>query len=252
MWKNLRFITIRDRNQRFKFMNIKIYEVGGSIRDRFLGLTNSKDRDFCVVAPTYLDMREYLLSKGAKIYLERPEYFTIRCKLEPYGDCDFVLARKDGYYTDGRRPDKVDFAQDITDDLSRRDFCCNAMAVDVETNQLIDPFNGQNDCRNKVLKCVGNPLDRFKEDSLRVLRAMRFSITKGFTLDIEIHICFILNKDNIIDLLGNVSKERIREELYKCFKYDTKASLEFLDTYKNLKYQILSIDGLWFKPTFEE
>ena len=233
-------------------MNIKIYEVGGSIRDRFLGLTNSKDRDFCVVASTFFDMREYLLSKGAKIYLERPEYFTIRCKLEPYGDCDFVLARKDGYYTDGRRPDKVDFAQDIVEDLNRRDFSINAMAIDYESGELIDPFGGENDCYARILSCVGNPIDRFKEDGLRILRAMRFVITKDFTLDNKIHTVFHLNQESIFDLLDNVSKERVREELYKCFKFNTKQSLYFLDQYPALKHKILWTDGLWFKPTFEE
>ena len=233
-------------------MNIKIYEVGGSIRDKFLGLTNSKDRDFCVVAPTYLDMREYLLSKGAKIYLERPEYFTIRCKLEPFGDCDFVLARKDGYYTDGRRPDKVEMVLDIKEELCRRDFCCNAMAIDCENSELIDPFGGENDCYARILSCVGVPFERFKEDGLRILRAMRFVITKDFTLDANIHSIFKSNERSIFDLLDNVSKERIREELYKCFKFNTKQSLYFLDQYPALKRKILWTDGLWFKPTFEE
>ena len=85
---------------------VKVFRVGGAVRDQFLNRPN-KDVDFAVEAESYEAMKEYIVANGGKIYLETPEFFTIRGKIPNPGDADFVLCRKDGQYSDGRRPDSV-------------------------------------------------------------------------------------------------------------------------------------------------
>lgn len=223
---------------------IKIYEVGGSIRDFLLGIPN-KDRDFCVIGPSYGAMREYLIERGAKIYLEKPEYFAIRCKLPGIGDADFVLGRSEGYYSDGRRPDEVKICESIEEEMTRRDFTAGAVAKD-ENGILIDPFGGISDIQNKILRCVGNTTDRFNEDSLRLLRACRFHITKGFDLHQDIQIAF--NNKELVSKLKNISRERIYEELKKCFEYDTKKTLDFFREFEYLENVIFGECGIKLEP----
>lgn len=206
---------------------IKIYEVGGSIRDSLLGIP-CKDHDYCVIAPSFEGMKDYLLERGAVIYLERPQYFAIRCKLPGIGDADFTLARKEGFYSDGRRPDQVFICETIEEELCRRDFTVGAMARG-EDGVIIDPFNGQKDLENNWLRCVGNARERFSEDYLRLLRAIRFHIVKGFDLDHTIIECF--EDFDLVQNLKKVSKERIYEELRKCFEHDSKKTLDFFRKY---------------------
>lgn len=206
-------------------MEIKFYKVGGFVRDQILG-TPSKDIDYAVEAPSYEAMRDYIAARG-KIFQERPQFFTIRAKLNGE-DCDYVLCRKEGFYTDGRRPDSVQIGT-IFDDLARRDFTCNAMALDMD-GKLIDPHGGLKALEKRELACVGSAIDRFSEDSLRILRAIRFSIVKGMSLDPAIQEC--LANPELLAKLKNVSVERIREELFKCFNYSTPATLKFFSSYR--------------------
>ena len=224
-------------------MTIKLYKVGGCIRDQFLGV-KSKDIDYAVEAPSYDAMRDYIASNG-KIFLESPEYLTIRAKVNG-DDADFVLCRKEGDYTDGRRPDKVE-AGDIYDDLARRDFTMNAIAYDIQTKNYIDPHGGISDIKDRVIRCVGIASDRFNEDSLRLLRAIRFSITKNFYLDAPIH--FSLANKNIVRKLENVSEERIREELNKCFRANTYQTLRMMEIYPMVRDQVFQNPNLWLEAT---
>lgn len=118
--------------------------------------------------------------------------------------------RYDGDYSDGRRPNNVTFTDSIIEDLSRRDFTINAIAYNYES-RFIDPFGGMLDIGLKTIRCVGNPIDRFKEDGLRIMRGLRFAAKLGFLIEentsFAIHLCK--------DMLDNVSKERIRDELCK-------------------------------------
>lgn len=228
-------------------MSINFYLVGGAVRDRLLGL-EPKDLDYAVEAPSFSAMIREIENRGGKIFLESPEYGTVRAKLPELGTADYVLCRKDGYYSDGRRPDSV-APGTLMDDLKRRDFTINAMALD-ENGSLVDYFNGKNDLLyNKVIRCVGDAKDRFKEDSLRMLRALRFSIVKELRLYGDIDDIFY--DHSFINLLDNVSKERIREELHKCFKFDTKTTIERLYEYPLLFDKIFNNKQLWLKPTFE-
>lgn len=225
-------------------MSIKFYIVGGYVRDQILGVP-SKDKDYAVEAPSYEAMRDYIAQHG-KIWQERPEYFTIRAKLNGE-DCDYVLCRKEGFYSDGRRPDSVQMGT-ILDDLSRRDFTCNAIAIR-DDGSYYDPFDGSNDLQNRILRCVGNPKERFSEDSLRLLRAIRFSITKQMVLDPSIIDC--LHDVDIVSKLENVSIERIREELIRCFAYNTQHTLSSLEYYWKVKEAVFGTGDLILTPTIK-
>lgn len=224
------------------------YFVGGFVRDQFLGV-DSKDIDLCVVAPFEAIIPE-VERLGGKVFVEKPEYLTVRCKLPDLGDVDIAVARKDGDYSDGRRPDEVFLANDIEEDLSRRDFRVGAIAVNLKTGEIVDPFDGIKDIELKLIRCVGNPADRFREDYLRMIRAIRFAVTKGFDLSYDVGQA--LNDEGLCEGLKNVSHERIREELYKCFKVDTLLTLRYLEEYKYIKNIVFDINnGLWLKPTME-
>jgi tRNA nucleotidyltransferase/poly(A) polymerase len=224
------------------------YIVGGWVRDYYLGV-ESKDLDLCMVAPSYVDMRTAILNVGGEIFLETPEYLTIRCKIPNIGAVDVALARRDGGYSDGRRPDETFVADSIQMDLSRRDCTFNAMAIDLATGELIDPFGGMQDLEDKIIKTVGNPLDRFQEDYLRILRAIRFAITKRFDFAPQIH--ELISSPDIVNGLERVSVERIREELHRCFKYDTVKTCHYLTTYPHVLYWCVR-KGLWFEPTLKK
>ena len=155
----------------------KFYEVGGAVRDEILNLPTN-DLDYAVEAESYEAMREAVLERGGEIFLESPEYLTIRAKVPGIGPADFVLCRKDGAYSDGRHPDRVEPGT-LLDDLARRDFTMNAMAVDIENGKLYDPHDGRKDMEAETIRCVGVAEERFEEDALRILRAIRFAITKG-------------------------------------------------------------------------
>jgi len=232
---------------------VRVYEVGGVIRDRILGIPN-KDIDFAVEAKNYAEMREFVLDHG-KIFMEQPQFFTIRAHVNSdlFGKipgADFVLCRKEGNYTDGRRPDKV-YAGTIYDDLARRDFTMNAIAVDVATGEVIDPYNGLRDIEVRTIRCVGDPKDRFLEDALRMLRALRFSITKDMYLVNSI--TNLLRNEYYINLLDkNISEDRKRDELYKMFKHNTLTTMEVLCKYPGIMHALFSRpSGLWLKPTNE-
>jgi len=125
--------------------------------------------------------------------------------------------RGEGAYSDGRRPDNVVFVGNIDQDLARRDFTVNAIAYDPVNGQLVDPFDGLTDMRNRVLRAVGNPTERFQEDGLRILRGARFVATLEFELEEETEAAF----GSALDTFRKVSPERVREEWLKAMKAST-------------------------------
>lgn len=226
--------------------DIVVAEVGGHVRDTIMGLA-SKDKDYVVVAPSYQAMKEYLEDEGYRIYREEPEFFTIRAKHPNGDDADFVWARREGRYSDGRHPDWVEPAT-LEEDLARRDFTMNAIAR-LEDGTFVDPFNGWNDISNRKIICVGNAEDRMSEDPLRMLRALRFSITKGMVIGNAIDA--ILWEYEHITLRG-VSAERIRDELYKMFAHDTLLTLMYTTKYKKMFQDIFSNYSIWLEPTMKK
>lgn len=181
------------------------YIVGGCVRDSIIGVT-PHDWDICTNA---LPEQVTAVFKGYKIIPTGIKHGTVSVQISDklY---EITTYRIDGRYTDGRRPDSVEFTTDIVQDLSRRDFTINAMAYNPRTG-LVDPFGGKDDIEAKVIKCVGNPEDRFKEDALRMLRAIRFSATLEFTLDKSVDEAIT----RLMPLLKNVSNERISSEITK-------------------------------------
>jgi tRNA nucleotidyltransferase/poly(A) polymerase len=234
--------------------NIRVFMVGGAIRDKILGV-ESKDIDFSVEAPSYEAMREFVLERG-RIFLEQPQFFTIRAHITDMagwsGDADFVLCRKEGEYADGRHPDRVEMGT-IYDDLARRDFTMNAIALQVYPEmgtEYYDPFNGVRDLKSGIIRCVGNPYDRFYEDSLRMARAVRFAVTKDMRLHPSIK--KILKDYEFLGFLQDkISMDRKRDELMRMFKHDTLASMEILSEYPAFALAMFGDDRIWLKPTTE-
>lgn len=234
-------------------IEVKLYEVGGSIRDEFLGLEN-KDRDYVAVCPKgWAGLKEWAECNLDRVFLESPEFFTIR-GIKGKDIIDVVLARKDGAYTDGRHPDTVEPGT-LEDDLARRDFTMNAIARSVDTGELFDPFNGREAIEKRIISCVGSTRQRISEDPLRIIRAIRFSITKGMTPDEALEDVLRHNFFQLwIVKLGSVSRERIREELNKMFRFDAVKAAQYLFNDKFVSPEILHAifgEDIWLKPTME-
>lgn len=228
-------------------MNVQMYLVGGYVRDKILGV-KSKDMDYSVVAHSYRAMRDEIVRRGGDIFLEKPEYLTIRARVPEIGAADFVLCRKDGAYLDGRRPEDVEPGT-LADDLARRDFTMNAIAM-MEDGRYIDPHNGLDHIDKRLIVCVGLARDRFAEDHLRMLRAIRFSITKNMGLSNPIVEC-LLDKQ-MVAKIGDVAVERVREEMLKCFRADTLRTLMMLEGFPHVRNVLFDdMDQLWLKPTLE-
>lgn len=228
---------------------INYYQVGGAVRDRLMGL-RSKDLDYAVEAPSYAAMVRWIREKGGEIFLEQPQYWTVRAKLAGGQPADFVLCRKDGQYTDGRRPDSVEPGT-LADDLARRDFTVNAIAYDEETGEYIDPYNGRAYIEAKILVCVGDARVRFFEDALRLLRAIRFAITKDFDLGDDVIGC-LQNAGFAERLAETVSTERKREELERCFAFSTPRTLQMLARFPRIAEACFNSGGIWLLPTMRK
>jgi tRNA nucleotidyltransferase (CCA-adding enzyme) len=229
-------------------MTWKFYTVGGTVRDELLGI-KPKDLDLVAIGGTFSELEQEVIRRGGKIFVSKPEYATVRCTLPDVGPCDLALARKDGEYSDGRHPDSVSLADTLAEDLARRDFTIGAMAKDIETGEIIDLFGGKEDLLvNKVIRCVGNPLERFNEDRLRVFRAIRFAVTKN--LNIDWNTKSAMNQFQQEDFKAT-STERIREELNRMFAADTFRSVVFLGRFPVIE-EVMQERGIWLKPTVEK
>jgi tRNA nucleotidyltransferase/poly(A) polymerase len=240
----------------------KFYEVGGKIRDEFLGL-QSKDVDYVAVPSEsllekyksahemFVVLETFLLNEKFEIFLSTPDCFTIRAKFPKdhkyQGVADFVMARKEIGYVEGTRTPIV-VPGTLKDDLERRDFTVNAMAKG-DDGKIIDLFDGMNDLKRMVLITPLPPEQTFNDDPLRVLRAVRFAITKGFSLKF---LDYYINNYDYENKMGVVSTDRIREELSKCFKHDTMGTLDMLNDYPTLKRYIFENKLMWLKPTNEQ
>lgn len=241
---------------------MEMFEVGGCVRDEILGL-KSKDIDFsCIMEDAdiaaysahgtftpYEYMVFYLEGMGVKVFKDNDgkpvgaDHFTARGQApkdfpnHPGRALDFVLARKEGEYSDGRRPDSVEVGT-LHDDLARRDFTMNAIAK-AEDGTFIDPFDGMADITEGVIRAVGNPLDRLREDALRALRAMRFAVTKDFLIDSDLFKA--MEHPHVIHaIMNNISDERIQIEVDKMLAHDTMHSLFWFNERPTLTEAIFS------------
>ncbi len=179
------------------------YAVGGCIRDSIL-LREPSDWDITTSASPYQvkELFRRTLDTGIK-------HGTVTVMLDKEG-FEVTTYRIDGEYEDGRHPKEVTFTRNLTEDLKRRDFTINAMAYN-EKDGLVDIFGGLEDIRRRTVRCVGNPLERFSEDALRMMRAVRFSAQLGYRIEEE--------TSNAIRVLASdlkkISAERIQTELVK-------------------------------------
>lgn len=233
--------------------DLNFFEVGGCVRDEMLGLP-IKDVDFAVEAPSFSFMVAALKAQGFKVFQEREEFLTVRAGVpkdsplrDRTKDADFVMCRADGPSADGRRPDFVTPGT-LADDLARRDFTVNAMARRVD-GTLVDPFGGEQDLRDGVLRFVGDPMARVTEDGLRVLRGFRFMVTKGLTPEAETD--RVLRSPEAADMLDRVSVERVREEVEKMFEADTLASVALVASLPKLTQDAVFRDGLRLVPSLK-
>lgn len=207
-----------------------------------------KDLDYAFEG-SFEELYNYVTQEiKAEVLVEIPQFLVIRARLPNKEVVDFNCCRGESGY-DGRRPSSTN-TTNIYNDLARRDFTVNAMAMPVDPHTLeingniIDMYGGQVDLLTKTIDFVGNADDRIQEDGLRWLRAIRFCVTKNFQLS-KASADAIYNIE--YDPLLMVSTERVREELTKCFKFNTLGTLTWL---KDLPPYWLR-DELWLKPTTE-
>ena len=208
------------------------YIVGGCVRDALLGRSPS---DWDITTSAKPAQVKAIFNRTVDTGLKHGTVTVMDGK----EGCEVTTFRIDGDYDDYRRPNEVTFTKNLREDLMRRDFTINAMAYSDETG-TIDLFGGIDDLRNGIIRCVGNPEDRFGEDALRMLRAVRFSGQLGFSVE-ENTLAAI---DKLHDLIRNVSPERIQTELLKLMisdhperfrlAYDTGLSSVFLPEFDRM------------------
>ena len=184
------------------------FVVGGAVRDAILGRTVN-DYDITTNATPDQVMEVF---QEYEIIPTGLQHGTVTVMINGDGK-EITTYRADGDYTDGRHPDSVSFVTNLKEDLARRDFTINALACDKNGN-VIDYYNGLEDLQNKLIKCVGVPTDRFEEDSLRILRALRFAAQLNFTIEEQTSLAMI----KLVDTLDRVSRERIHVELNKMMR----------------------------------
>ena len=216
----------------------KAYLVGGALRDTLL---NQKTQDYDLATNALVSDLLQLFPNAKEV---GAAFGTVvipvwNDKKKKHVTVEVTTFRSEGEYKDFRHPSKVEFINDIYEDLKRRDFTINAMAADLNptayqvlrrfpktqkvtiNTTLIDPFNGLKDLKNKLIKAVGNPLERFKEDPVRTLRACRFKAQLEFT----IHPKTLQAIPQVLDLMQFISKERIQSELVKLLTQADKPSI---------------------------
>ena len=239
---------------------MKLFEVGGCVRDELLGL-HTKDIDFTVelddltlsVDEGWERMLDFLKQEDFKIFLETKDCFTVRARFPKNHQhegliADFVMARKEIGYIENTRQPILELGS-FEDDMVRRDFTVNALCK-TEEGQLVDLFGGLKDLEDRILRTPLDPMITLMDDPLRLLRALRFSVTKDFKICEELS-----NAMKQLDLLDKlqkvVSQERIREEVTKMMKHDTVRSLRIIDTVPGLM-EVIFKNGMWLMPTMKQ
>jgi len=222
--------------QQLKENGFQGYIVGGCVRDTLRGIepndwdiaTNAKPEETIKIFPNNFYNNHF----GTVTVLSNQEEKGI--EITPF--------RTEEKYTDKRHPDKIKWAKTIEEDLSRRDFTVNAMAMDSKL-KIIDPFNGQKDLENRIIRAVGNPEKRFSEDALRLMRAVRFATTLNNSIGWKIEEKTKKAIQKKAELLNFISRERIRDELMKIIMSRRGAKgIETLRKLKLLKYIIPELE----------
>jgi tRNA nucleotidyltransferase (CCA-adding enzyme) len=198
---------VLDLCERLRSRGKRSWIVGGCVRDRLVGrpvadwdvATDARPKELLAIFPRAIPTG---IEHGTVTVVKDGRHYEV------------TTLRGEGTYTDGRRPDWVEFVDDITRDLARRDFTVNAIAVDPVDGRLIDPFDGRGDLERGLLRAVGDPHQRFSEDGLRVLRAARFVATLELDLDPATEAAIAPT----LDTYRKVASERVRDEWLKAMK----------------------------------
>lgn len=204
--------------QRLREAGYAAYVVGGAVRDLLLrtldeSAANAKDFDIATAAPPEEVVRLFGPRRTIPTGIAHGTV-TVLCshkETERPRHVEVTTFRGESGYSDGRRPDRVEFIADLVEDLRRRDFTINAIAYDPLHGTLHDPFLGRDDLARKRVRAVGDPAQRFAEDGLRLLRAVRFAAQLGFAIDAETRAAFL----PALQTLRKVSRERIRDEILR-------------------------------------
>jgi len=244
---------------------MKLFLVGGAVRDYLLKRPVGHDVDFAVEAESFDAMLVALAARGLHVWQSRPEFVTVRGRMpgsalgdfggvlsakQSWVEADFTLCRAERMYSDKRHPSTVTPAS-LKVDLGRRDFTVNAVAVS-EDGVWHDPHYGQADARGRWLRTVGDAVDRFDEDPLRMLRAFRFTVTRGLDpVHAVVDACY---NPGLLMLLDKLPVERVREEMFGAFKHDWLRASDVLVTwYPALAKAVQkTFPKLWLKATTED
>ena len=202
--------AVKDIARRLAHNGRKAFVVGGSLRDHLLGRDADSDIDMASDASPGEILRLFprVVPTGIK-------HGTVTI-LVPGMSIEMTTFRAERSYKDGRRPESVEYLGDIESDLARRDFTMNAMAFDPLNGDFIDPFDGRGDIARKLIRSVGDPYERFSEDGLRPMRAVRFAAQLGFSIEEATFDCI----PRTIETFKKVSMERLRDELGKILLSD--------------------------------
>ena len=196
----------------------KLYRVGGCVRDSFLNKV-PKDIDYLVTKIPFEDLKVIISSISEKMLsTDVGESMSVIKAFIFSEEYDFVIPRTERYIGD-KHTDVIvtgDHNLSILDDLSRRDFTMNAIALDVENDEIIDPYNGVEDIKNKLIRAVGNPDIRFAEDALRIFRGMQFCSRFDFKIEAKTYQSMKWN----FNRTNNISAERIFQEFRKAYVKD--------------------------------
>ena len=216
---------LKELSHFFTRQGYRVYLVGGAVRDIHLG---KKPVDWDVATDATPEQVATLFSH---IIPTGIEHGTVTI---PFKDrmIECTTFRTEQGYSDGRRPDSIDYAVTIEEDLSRRDFTMNAIAVSLPDGKITDPYNGRADISAGIIRTVGNASERFSEDGLRPLRAVRFSAQLGFAIEEET----LAAIPSALQITAMVAKERIRDELEKLLHSpEPSAGLRFMESAGLLK-----------------
>ena len=200
---------LKKMNEIFVQHGYKAYLVGGAVRDMLMG---KEPHDWDVTTDA---TPEQVMSIFRKVIPTGIAHGTVTVHFMK-NEIEVTTFRTESDYSDGRHPDKVEYTGNIEEDLSRRDFTINAIASYLGDGTITDPFHGRDDIKRKVIRTVGNPLERFSEDGLRPVRAVRFSAQLGF--EIERETLKAISEPEILKKTSGISLERFRDEFLKLMK----------------------------------
>ena len=219
--KLLEFLSL---NKLFNDNGFSLYMVGGTVRDYLLGLPLD---DMDVVTDATPEDIKKILPDASFVFAR---FGSVSYKTEKKVKFDITTLREEKGYEDARHPDKIHFVKDLSIDVKRRDFTINALYMNSKL-EVLDYVNGQKDLNNRTLRMVGNPDLRIKEDPLRIIRALRFSIDYKLNIDSELDKAI----RNNISLLDKLNIEKIRQDIRKIKSKDSSLVNKLFEEY-NIKH----------------